>query len=1556
MVWRAAFLLWAVVESFVIDPTTTKEDIKRAFHCSNPRWIGSYNEFYQQCEFTNHTDSVHITDTTLDVSAVFLDPGVLTAMDVNSSMSYHIELKFLLHGSSFSMKNSTIVCSALYISSEDATLDAASTINTTAQGLIFGPGFNADSAVGSGYGGTGGASLSRHLIAPPKCDDFDVESAIYFQPIGDLQGSVGDFRGYGSGGGIDSTRGAGLVHLNITKSLHIDGLILANGGFDPSGESRSGSGGTISLRAESILGKGKIEACGGNATMLDDSSGGGGGGGGGRVILDYASKLEKVTVLVNGGKLSHPKPEFWCQQGGGGTFLEVFRSKPDELHGTIWIRGHGHDAPQGLLAGTPLFYHTSRRELMIEPWMTRLHISEQALILASSVQLQGNNSITSIELEAGSSWVTLNFNDTIEIIASNITIGGYVGPIDPHARDKQDIFLTGSNDIILLKEAKLDVHTLTAQTSSAIESKAAVLADRFFRLDGATSVHLHGHIEVDPPRLGRSSQALVRSRGNVVVALDSTSQIMVPFGVQATGDATVNLSFKSASVTIEGKNVMVDGTLTKPLPILGIEPEMCRAWKTHDQVCATSDSASYALSIAAISSVTLTQNIAAASTLICSPKVTIEGSILADSLGCSDGGPGQSRPRHGASGGAGHGGDGGDVMPDKKGAGKSYETSTWPQWPGSSAASDDDSMHGGKGGGLVVIFAPFLNLSSGIVSVRGENGTQGGGGGSGGTIVLGGVGQLAGKGTLDLSGGAGSVFGGPDQEPGTRAIGGGGGGGVLWIHYSTKGSGKDFEGHVILSGGTSEGQTGFDGVGKGDSCGQGCGGLFCLPCRPGTFSPADDECMPCPSGTFSDKSGSTKCTKCTKGTFNPNNGSQACVPCAAGHFAADDGSATCAKCPIGTFSDDKGAAACRECAIGTIAPSEGSSTCQECGIGETTDGPHSISCRKCTGKPEHSTYNKRGSCDYGCDPGRRGLECLTPFELFIKPIGGPLGFVLICFFTVVGVFGIYGYLSYRGSSPNPSRKQYQAVRGPKPHSADTHLPRLTDQQLTFHVARIYFEGLNTFSQPWELPTQLLVDDRLKKTIYEGSYAGFATTCNQICTGHVKAWSTWAWVQRTCRLVLPPLAVWILRRYQRGVVKKLFKYIQEYGTGFYRDLDIRVSGANLILGYSSDYSQGYIDLLLSPDAQRNQVHDSKPLLLFLTAGDGSFLSPFFFDTNDALLRAVPYRVEILRDSVWLDCIATLNQYLRLVTNHGDGLDAVLDHLDTFNASDVLNGYTVEFGMSTSYSDDMTTVDASFVPLNEPQPLPYRSKWALYVTKRRRSSSVRIMSPRISPEPLPQPAPPSIISSIRYEALYAPDETTELSRTPLLSDAERPLVYQESPIWSSLLMPWRHVADAATPYTWLFPYSLLLLLSVDFFCMVAILNDYSCIQVKDPTAPKACSQTAFELLLLCVPAAVIGAPLLGIIFVLQRQSLLGRLFVMWNHVSWINLVGALVSDIVYSASLGDHVLVLIVVVMAVKYMQTNVALYVLAQFEGDRHGRGWKGLFTTQEYYDAAYRRF
>ena len=123
---------------------------------------------------------------------------------------------------------------------------------------------------GGGYGGYGANGLSNSVAYG-----------------GVAYGSVTAPTDLGSGGGSSSSlnqpagAGGGLIRMNVTGALLVNGRISANGGNAIGQGSGGGSGGSVWVTAGTLAGAGTISANGGAG------NGFGGGGGGGRVTLQY---------------------------------------------------------------------------------------------------------------------------------------------------------------------------------------------------------------------------------------------------------------------------------------------------------------------------------------------------------------------------------------------------------------------------------------------------------------------------------------------------------------------------------------------------------------------------------------------------------------------------------------------------------------------------------------------------------------------------------------------------------------------------------------------------------------------------------------------------------------------------------------------------------------------------------------------------------------------------------------------------------------------------------------------------------------------------------------------------------------------------------------------------------------------------------------------------------------------------------------------------------------------------------------------------------------------
>ena len=106
---------------------------------------------------------------------------------------------------------------------------------------------------------------------------------------------------YGSGGGYLSPysiggSGGGVIQLNVSGILQVDGRISANGGSGSGSGGGGGSGGSLWLTTGILIGSGSITANGGNGAGSI-----GGGGGGGRIAIYPAANLFGGAISAYGG-------------------------------------------------------------------------------------------------------------------------------------------------------------------------------------------------------------------------------------------------------------------------------------------------------------------------------------------------------------------------------------------------------------------------------------------------------------------------------------------------------------------------------------------------------------------------------------------------------------------------------------------------------------------------------------------------------------------------------------------------------------------------------------------------------------------------------------------------------------------------------------------------------------------------------------------------------------------------------------------------------------------------------------------------------------------------------------------------------------------------------------------------------------------------------------------------------------------------------------------------------------------------------------------------------
>ena len=174
----------------------------------------------------------------------------------------------------------------------DAIVDRGGAIDVSGKGFgsSSGPGGATNSGAGGGYGGVGGSSSGG------------AGGQAYGSITAPVDLGSGGGPGYASSGGS----GGGAIWLTVGGTLHVDGLLAANGVGCPTDFKYGGgsSGGSIYLTATTVSRSGAIRAEGGTG----GGQSGGGGGGGGRVAIYFDTNIFAGQITDFGGQVTSGQP------------------------------------------------------------------------------------------------------------------------------------------------------------------------------------------------------------------------------------------------------------------------------------------------------------------------------------------------------------------------------------------------------------------------------------------------------------------------------------------------------------------------------------------------------------------------------------------------------------------------------------------------------------------------------------------------------------------------------------------------------------------------------------------------------------------------------------------------------------------------------------------------------------------------------------------------------------------------------------------------------------------------------------------------------------------------------------------------------------------------------------------------------------------------------------------------------------------------------------------------------------------------------------------------
>ncbi len=196
----------------------------------------------------------------------------------------------------------------------DCLISSNSSVNADSAGYAHdaGPGLGGSGGYGGGgaHGGDGGYGQPGYGSAGGTgYDSITMPS---------LPGSGGANGGVGNDGSLGGA-GGGVIILNVTGGLQVDGRVTARGGNETGFViAGGGAGGSIRLTAENFSGNGYIGADGGNGAY-------GGAGGGGRIAIYSAANNFSGSISAIGGFGTRG------QKGGAGTSYQKRNSNLNSL-------------------------------------------------------------------------------------------------------------------------------------------------------------------------------------------------------------------------------------------------------------------------------------------------------------------------------------------------------------------------------------------------------------------------------------------------------------------------------------------------------------------------------------------------------------------------------------------------------------------------------------------------------------------------------------------------------------------------------------------------------------------------------------------------------------------------------------------------------------------------------------------------------------------------------------------------------------------------------------------------------------------------------------------------------------------------------------------------------------------------------------------------------------------------------------------------------------------------------------------------------------------------
>ncbi|KAF7819735.1 putative transmembrane protein [Senna tora] len=333
---------------------------------------------------------------------------------------------------------------------------------------------------------------------------------------------------------------------------------------------------------------------------------------------------------------------------------------------------------------------------------------------------------------------------------------------------------------------------------------------------------------------------------------------------------------------------------------------------------------------------------------------------------------------------------------------------------------------------------------------------------------------------------------------------------------------------------------------------------------------------------------------------------------------------------------------CEECPVGTYKNSSGSdrALCHSC-------PPYEL--------PRRAIYTSvRGGvteipCPYNCISERYHMpNCYTAFEELVYTFGGPwfFGLLLLGLLVLLALVLSAARMKYVGGDDLPTlvpaQHDTRINSFPFLESLNEIIETNRSEESQSHVHRLYFQGSNSFGEPWHLSHCL--PEQVKDIVYEDAFNRFVDDINILATYH---WWEGSIYSLLCIIAYPLAWSW-LQKNRRKKLQQLREFVRsEYDHACLRSCRSRALYEGLKVAATSDLVLAYLDFFLGGDEKRSDLpphlHQRFPMPIIF-GGDGSYMAPFSIQSDNILTSIMSQSVP---PTIWYRFVAGLNAQLRLV---------------------------------------------------------------------------------------------------------------------------------------------------------------------------------------------------------------------------------------------------------------------------------------------------------------------